>query len=278
MRYNKLLEPTVRFTKVIIYNFAVMKKYEGKLVGILGTVIIHLIAAILFMSFQLNSLHNKMRDVIQVEFAPDEVIRPETKDETKQKLIALPATTVEKILQGDQEMLNIARNLANKGDPKINQADYIDKVKEELIKSGKLGKDNFIDEQKKLAASKGDENIATGEKDTARYKMDKPDKSQEMAANYKGPTRIYYDLAGRTHTYLPIPIYKCQGSGKVVMSIEVNQKGIVEKVEVLENESTTSDPCLVETAVTTALISRFNSDINSPKIQMGSLSYHFVAQ
>jgi hypothetical protein len=278
MGYNKLLEPTIGCTKVIIYNFAVMKKYEGKLVGLLGTVIIHLIAAILFMSFQLNSLHNKMRDVIEVAFAPDEVIRPENKDDNKQKLIALPATTVEKILQGDQEMLNIARNLAAKGDPKINQADYIDKVKEELIKSGKLGKDNFIDEQKKLEAGKGEENIATGEKDTVRYKMDKPDKSQEMAANYKGPTRIYYNLTGRTHTYLPIPIYKCQGSGKVMMSIEVNQKGIVEKVQVIENESTTSDPCLVETAVTTALISRFNSDINSLKIQTGTLTYQFVAQ
>ncbi len=33
------------------------------------------------------------------------------------------------------------------------RADYIDKVKDELIKSGKLGKDNFIDEQKKLAAA-----------------------------------------------------------------------------------------------------------------------------
>ena len=162
-------------------------------------------------------------------------------------------------------MLNIARNLANKGDPKINQADYIDMVKEELIKSGKLGRDNYIDEQKRAAAMKDEENIAITEKDTAGIKTDKPDKSQEMAANYKGPTRIYYDLPGRTHTYLPIPIYKCQGSGKVVMSIQVNQKGIVEKAQVLENESTTSDPCLVETAVATALISRFNSDINSPK-------------
>jgi hypothetical protein len=255
-----------------------MKKFEGKLVGILGTVIIHLIAAILFMSFQLNSLHNKMREVIEVEFAPDEVIRPETRYETKQKLIALPATTVEKILQGDQEMLNIARNLANKGDPKINQADYIDMVKDELIKSGKLGKDNYIDEQKKIAVMKGEESIQVGEKDTSGYKIDQPDKSQEIAANYKGPTRIYYDLTGRTHTYLPIPIYKCQGDGKVVMSIMVNQKGIVEKVNILENESTTSDPCLVETAVSTALISRFNPSINAPMIQTGTLSYHFVAQ
>ena len=34
-------------------------------------------------------------------------------------------------------MLNIARNLANKPDEKINPADYIDNVKEELIKKRK---------------------------------------------------------------------------------------------------------------------------------------------
>ena len=249
-----------------------MRKYEGRLVGILGTVIIHLIAGIIFMSFQIKSLQMDLSDEFEVEFAPVE------ESETKVKLIELPATTVERILQGDEEMLNIARNLANKADEKINPADYIDMVKEELIKSGKLGIDNYIDEQKKLDEMKPDEKLAFDNEAVKNNESDKPKQSQEMAANYKGPTRIYYDLPGRTHTYLQIPIYKCQGSGKVVLSIDVNQKGVVEKALIIANESTTSDPCLLETAVATALISRFNSDINSQKIQSGTLSYHFVAQ
>jgi len=251
-----------------------MKKNEGKLAGILGTVIIHLIAAIIFMSFQLRSINREMKDIFQVEITPAEDLPPVK----EQKLIELPGTTVEKILQGDPEMLNIARNLANKGDPKINQADYIDKVKEELIKSGKLGKDNFIDEQKRLDAMRAEESLTIDRKDTSGNKNDKPDKSQEMAANYKGPTRIYYNLPGRTHTWLPLPIYKCQGEGKVVLSITVSQKGLVEKAVIIESESTTSDPCLVETAVSTAMDSRFNADINAAKSQTGSLTYQFVAQ
>jgi hypothetical protein len=237
-------------------------------------VIIHLIAAIIFMTYQISTLQNEMQNIFQVEFVPD----IETRSETKEKLVELPATTVEKILKGDEEMLNIARNLANKSEQKINPADYIDMVKEELIKSGKLGKDNYIDEQKKLAAITEEENLAIREEDSASYENDKPNKSQEMASNYKGPTRIYYNLTGRTHTYLPIPIYKCQGAGKIVISIQVNQKGIVEKAFIIENESNTSDQCLIETAVSTALASRFNSDIKSPTIQTGTLSYHFVAQ
>ena len=245
---------------------------EGRLVGILGAVIIHLIAGIIFMSFQIKSLRQTRTDNFMVEFAAEKEIEP------TQKLIELPAASVEKILEDDPEMLNIARNLSNKADQKINADDYIDMVKEELIKSGKLGSDNYIDEQKKSAADNSDEKISI-ERDSSGIKAkDSREESQKMASNYKGPTRIFYDLPGRTHSYLPIPIYLCQGSGFVSLSIEVNQKGEVVKAQVISRESTTSDPCLIETAVETALISRFNSDANSPKIQTGKLSYLFVAQ
>jgi hypothetical protein len=247
-----------------------MKKYEGRVVGILGTVIFHLIVAIIIMSFQIRSLKTEARDMFAIEFLAEE-------QPSEEKLIEVPITTIEKILQGDEEMLNIARNLANKADPKVNRDDYIDMVKEELIKSGKLGADNYIDEQKK-ETEKADENLAFKDESKVKADQEKPTESQEMAANYKGPTRIYYDLEGRTHTYLPVPIYKCQGSGKVALQIEVNQKGSVEKTLVIASESTTSDPCLVEAAVRAANLSRFNSNISAPRIQTGTLTYHFVAQ
>lgn len=249
-----------------------MRKFEDRLVGILGTVIIHLIAGIIFISFQLRSLQKVQSDQFEVEFAPvkETVI--------SKKLIELPVTSVEKVLEGDNEMLNIARNLANRSDQKINQADYIDMVKDELIKSGKLGADNYIDEQKNVIGNKDDEKLSIDNDSAKTKEREQPKESQEMAANYKGPTRIYYDLKGRTHRYLPIPIYLCQGSGKIVISIEVNQKGAVEKAQIIAGESTTADPCLIETAVTTALLSRFSPDLNSAKNQTGTLTYLFVAQ
>ncbi|MCU0472644.1 MAG: hypothetical protein MUC93_04650 [Bacteroidales bacterium] len=251
-----------------------MRNLDGKLVGIIGTVIIHLIAAIIFMSFQIRALEKEQYENLNVEFAP---VEEQAEQENKEKLIELPSTSIERILQGNEELLNIARNLASKPDEQINPADYIDKVKEELIQSGLLGPDNYIDEQKRLQEASGDENLVF-EDNKEEAKEEKPKESQEMEANYQGPTRIYYDLAGRNHTYLPIPIYKCEGSGKIALSIIVNQKGIVEDARVIDGESTISDLCLMETAVTTALISRFNPDINSPKEQTGTLTYHFVAQ
>jgi hypothetical protein len=250
-----------------------MKKDKGRLTGILGTLIIHLIAAIIFFSMQLRSLQKIISTQYEVELVPETEIVAK-----KEKLPEVSPTSVEKVLKGDEEMLNIARNLANKPAEKINASDYIDKVKEELIQSGKLGKDNFIDEQKKDGESSGTENIGPQTEKPVEKTVTKPGSAQEMAANFKGPTRIYYDLVGRNHLYLPIPIYKCQGSGKVVLSIEVDRNGNVQRAQISERESTASDPCLIETAINTAMESRFNPDANSPKIQIGTLTYQFVAQ
>lgn len=250
--------------------FSSLRNDKGRLAGLLGALIIHLIVGIIFMLFKIGSLKIEDNELITVEF--EEIINPENNEE----MITLPATSIEKILQDDPEMMNIARNLSSKSEQTINRQDYIDMVKEELIKKGQLGEDNFIDEQKKQPET-GDEELAM-EQEKPKIREDKLKEAQEMAANYKGPTRIYYDLGGRNHLYLPIPIYKCQGSGKVALYIWVNQKGFVEDAKVIPGESTTNDPCLLETAVSTARISKFAPDIKAPKSQKGRLTYHFVAQ
>ena len=250
-----------------------MRKYDGRIVGLLGALMIHLIAGIIFMVVKMGELNireysKEYEVVLQKDF---EQVQEGRATESK------PAT-IEQLFSDDPEMLNIARNLANRPDVKINAADYIDRVKEEMIKSGLLDENNYIDEQKALK-EKGEEDPALSEnKNKTEEVVNKPSESQEMAANYSGPTRIYYNMPGRLHYYLPIPIYKCEGSGKVALSIEVNQKGTVTSAKIIESESTTSDPCLTETAKNTALISVFTSDLNAPKSQTGTLTYIFVAQ
>jgi hypothetical protein len=246
---------------------------NGKLAGILGTIIIHLIIGIIFISLQLRSLQKKIAAQYEVE-----LLAPAEPPVKKENPVQVPASTVEKVLKGDQEMLNIAKNLSAKPDEKIDPKDYENKVREELIKSGKIASGSNADNQNNSKESSGGESIIFKSDSVAKELKEKTKSSQELAANYKGPTRIYYDLFGRTHQYLPIPIYKCEGSGKVVLSIEVDQKGVVQKAQISERESTASDPCLIETAINTALESRFNPDANAPRIQIGSLTYQFVAQ
>jgi flagellar biosynthesis regulator FlaF len=251
-----------------------VKKYEGKIVGILGTVIIHLIAAIIFMSLQLQALKTKEKKLEKFEIEFTELLEKKIPE----KPPVLQPTSVENILHDDVEMLNIARNLASKSEEKIDAKDYIDKVKEELIQSGKLSTDNYLDRQGENSRITEEEQLALIKNKELEDQEQKPKESQKMAANYRGPTRIYYDLQGRNHTYLPIPIYKCQGSGKIVLLIEVNQKGYVETARIIEGESTVKDECLIETATGSALVSTFEPDVKAPGIQKGTLTYIFVAQ
>jgi hypothetical protein len=252
-----------------------VRRYNGKIVAILGTIIIHLLAGIVFMSFKLYSLKTKEAHLqkFEIEFAEVE------QEKMKQKPPELPPTSVENVLHDDKELLNIARNLASKSEEKIDPKDYINQVKNELIQSGKLSKDNYLDNPTKVNQATEDDELAVRAKaENQKKEEDKAKESNKMAANYKGPTRIYYDLEGRTHTYLPIPIYKCEGSGKIVLLIEVNQGGQVENASVIEGQSTTRDDCLIETAVKTALVSRFDPNDKAPRIQKGTLTYLFVAQ
>jgi len=64
----------------------------------------------------------------------------------------------------------------------------------------------------------------------------------------------------------------------VALSIAVNMKGEEEEAKVISGESTTNDKCIIEKDIKTDMISRFNPDVKSPKIQRGTLTYHFVAQ
>jgi hypothetical protein len=269
-----------------------LKNYNGKIVGVLGTVIIHLIAAIIFMSYKLQSLKTRENQIekFEIEFAAIE------EKKIFENRVELPPTSVENVLYDDVEMLNIARNLSSKSEVKIDPEDYIDKVKEELIRSGELGSDNFIDAQRGQGQGQGqvqgqgqgqgqdyflssdDDQVSFGKEESVENHEEEVSDSEKMAANFQGPTRIYYDLQGRNHTHLPIPIYKCQGSGKIILTIEVNQRGYVENASVVEKGTASNDECLEETAVSAALVSRFEINLNAPKIQKGTLTYIFVAQ
>jgi hypothetical protein len=257
--------------KGIIPNFAdVMKQYEGKIAGILGTLIVHLLGGILFMSLKLSSLYHEKSSEFLVEFQPDRTFLEED-------VVELPKT-LEELFESDDRFRDIVRNIANEEVADIDPMEYQDRVKEELIAAGKLDKENFIDEQKNQpeGIDPGDtaiENV-TEEPDSAENKLT----SNEMAALYQGPTRVSYFLENRHHLELPLPIYKCENAGTVVVSIIVERNGRISSWSINEAESSTSDPCLIEAATGTLERTIFNPDRNAPKKQSGSITYIFVKQ
>ncbi|MEZ5011541.1 MAG: TonB family protein [Bacteroidales bacterium] len=111
-----------------------------------------------------------------------------------------------------------------------------------------------------------------------RRKMMRMLLQMSFASLYQGSDQIYYELPGRHHLRLPIPIYKCEGSGIVVLNILVNQRGDVVEFRIDPSASTTADQCLVDAATEAVRNTRFNPDDSADTRQPGTITFHFVAQ
>lgn len=245
-----------------------MNRFEITFTAIMVTIIAHLLVAVIFMSVKIAALKHEMSDAIIIQVEAEAPV-PEEPD--------MPELSNENIAGGNasEDIVNIAKNIADQPvdiDPK----EYQEMIKEEMVKSGMLGENNFIDEQKKAEAA-GREEIAIPTEEVKPQVTEKKEKPEEKGT-FRGPTRIFYDLTGRHHTYLPIPIYKCEGAGQITLLIEVDREGNVTKAQMTSQLSTTSDQCLTETAITYALRAKFNADMNAPVLQGGFLTFVFVAQ
>lgn len=244
-----------------------MNRFEITFTAIMATIIIHLTVAVIFMSVKISALQREI--AAEIILSVDELPDPDM-----EKALELAKSDQ---FQGmsPEEMVNIIKNIADKPldmDPK----EYENLVKEEMIKSGLLNENNFIDRQK-MAEEAGDDEIAVAKEDVTPRVTEKTEKPEEKGT-FRGPTRIFYDLAGRHHVYLPIPIYKCEGAGQIALAIVVDRNGNVIKAEPVSKLSSTRDQCLTETAVEHALKTRFNADQSAPERQAGFLTFLFVSQ
>lgn len=245
-----------------------MNRFEITFTAVMATIIIHLTVAVIFMSVKVSAMKREIAAEIIL------AVEEELPDRDLEKALELAKSEQFKNLT-PEEMVNIIKNLADKPldlDPKA----YEEMVKQEMIKSGMLNESNFLDEQK-MAEDAGREEIAMPSDEIKPQVTEKKEKPDEKGT-FRGPTRIFYDLAGRHHVFLPIPIYKCQGAGQITLSIVVDRSGNVTKASPASGLSSTKDPCLTETAVEHALKSRFNSDLSAPEKQGGFLTFVFVSQ
>ncbi len=232
-----------------------LKEEEKNIItGLLGTISLHLLVLIIFLLARLDKVHDVHRETIVIEF-------DEQTYKTLEQLIQENKADNSEVKPLSQEAIkNIAVNTANQLNEKISTEKYIEQLKEEL---------NIDELNAQNNKSLGQEPIVQSEKPL-------PVKREQKPMYYKGPTRINFFLVGRTGRYIHIPVYKCQGSGKVVIDIVVNQQGKVISTSVAS--ANTSEECIIETALESAGISLFNIDMEAESRQKGTISYEFVAQ
>ncbi|MCH7657670.1 MAG: hypothetical protein IIB05_05065 [Bacteroidetes bacterium] len=249
-----------------------MKNFFNRhIYGILGTIVIHFVLAIIFMLIKLSVSFKDTEKYVWIEF-----------ESPREKEILQIEKHIEKVQGYDEEEYwsTIAANMSAEPDEEFDIEKYIDQIKEELIESGDImEKENYIDEMKrrKEALQAGITSFIN-DKRTEELQQEVEKTSAEIAARYRGPTRIYYELPGRVQKKLPLPIYLCEGGGKVVVDIEVDRKGLVIIATINKSETAIINECLHQAAEKAASRSRFNTDYSAPNKQSGKITYHFAAQ
>ena len=87
---------------------------------------------------------------------------------------------------------------------------------------------------------------------------------------------VSYSLKDRKDQHLPPPVYLCEENGKVVINITVNSMGAVTDTSVNKAASTSSNDCLIDSALEYAKDARFDSA--SAEKQIGTITYIFVGK
>jgi len=123
-------------------------------------------------------------------------------------------------------------------------------------------------------------NDAKDKLNRVKEKLSNDAKKRNLQANSSSVNRkttISYHLVGRTALQLRNPVYTCDQGGKIVINIEVNALGKVVKTVYNKTASTTTNGCLIDSALKYANLAKFTTNASNVK-QLGSISYAFPGQ
>ena len=238
------------------------EKIQENATGILGTVVFHLLLAVIFMIIRVSAERSLLESMIIMEFTEDteeEIQQEEAPDPEFERLVAQYL---------EESRSNIPVNVAEQLDEQLSTKKYVDELEKELETGRPEEYREIMERIKELEEFSREDMIMEGEEELADQK-DEP---------FKGPTNIFYDLEFRYHLRLPVPVYQCIGDGIIEVKIAVDQQGRVLQAEVEKSGTNFNEICLAEAARKAALQTRFNADFGAPVRQQGTITYHFIAQ
>ncbi len=235
---------------------------KEKKVGFYSTIIFHLVVIIILLLTAIHRIVDEETSFVLDFSKLEEIEKLEKLEELKQQA----SKELDDLLSG-KTTSSAYRNVA------VDRSSQ--PLKDDRFKNPNQIYDEARELQRKLDASRaaalreqGDDDVSAANKDNL------PNSNAEQ---YKGPSVISYSLDGRKALSLPVPAYKCHGGGDVSVQITVNRKGYVVSAAVIESVSS-SDECIVRSAIAAAKRSRFRASSSAPEKQIGEIVYRFIAQ
>lgn len=248
---------------------SVFDYWETHKVGILGTVSVHLSLAIILLIVKMN--YNPTPRSVEVDINFNNELLPiseEQKEKIDKEALAVSELLHHGIEASDIKNVAVDANASNELNPTLQDDKGInasDLYREAGMVKQRLSENKDLYEKSQLAGTEEIPN--TPVKNTASKEEGK----------FKGPAVISYFLEGRKATVLPVPSYKCQFGGQVVVDLEVSPDGKVLSAKI-DSKNSLNDDCIDEAAISAAYNSFFTESPNSPSKQKGSITYLFVPQ
>jgi hypothetical protein len=236
--------------------------------GILATLVLHLFIITCFLVLKMRTQNKHQEAQMLIDFSQQELMEKQLQEMQKQ-VKAQPKQEFINNLEKQYLGKNIAVNESHDAQQSINK--MVDDIKSELGVKDPLNRD--ADRQQPKIDS-----IKTKKPATIEKKPDYTLNEKGEPTFYRGKTTVSYNLAGRSHLYVPIPVYQCEGSGKVVMDIAVNPKGYVLSATINKSESQITEQCLIDAAIRYAQVTRFTEKAGAAAQQKGTITYIFIAQ
>ncbi len=232
-------------------------------VGLFATLILYLLLMIFFVTFRISVEVRRPQNVIAIDVNPLEELQRE-RDELIKSLEKLKQDETidweevdnqisnESSTETESEEIDIEQMLAdaeaNMRQMEANRADY-----ERILAEAQEVIDNPPAPKPFLESREKRRDIRVGGSVTVSYTLD-------------NPIRHAQDLV--------VPAYLCEGGGKVSIRIAVNQRGEVIYAKVISG----GDECMQQSALNSALASRFDINRGAPLRHMGLIIYTFVPQ
>lgn len=233
-----------------------MEWFKKHKIAVLGTLIIYVSIAIVFMVIKISDIRKNHKIEIEVEI-PD---KKEGKISDNNEANDIKTDLIK------EELKSVVSNID--ATQRIN-VDDMDEYERNFREEMGIAKKEAINYEKNK----------NYRKDSLDYEKTLSERKKDSIKStiYVGKSRVTYMLKGRFSRFIPIPVFKCEFGGTVIVDIYVKSDGNVYKAEVVDEKSDT-DECLRAAAIDSAMRSRFNSVKDESKYQLGQITYIFVKQ
>lgn len=258
-----------------------------KIKGILGTVIVHLIALILLFFFGFSTpLPLPGEEGVEVDLGFSDVGSGNNQQETPAPMEEeTPPPVMEEIPQTeDQVVTNESEETPYIEEPAEEPAEEVveEKVEEveEVVEENQEPPKPVVNTNA-LYKGKQTESEDGGNEGNTLYPGDQgKENGTEDSGNYDGlggmGNGISFDLGGRSAKGIPKPSYNSEDQGKVVVTIKVDRQGLVTSAEAGARGTTITDQKLWKEAEDAAKRARFSPKPDAPEIQRGTITYNFI--